>query len=166
MDQIDRRIVELLQDDGRITHAEIARRVDRAPSAVHERIRSLEEEGVILGYHARIRPAAVDLGLLAFIAVRSTEFGPEQRVVEALTSIPEVQEVHDVAGDDCFLIKVRARDTESLGELLRDRIGCIESVVSTRTTIVLRTDKETPMIPLSTATAGIATPGGDGGKRS
>lgn len=148
MDDIDRHILTLLQDHGRMTNAEIARRVDRAPSAVYERIKGLEEDGVIRGYTARIDSKAVGAGLLAFVAVRSAEVGPEQGTAEALVSMPEVQEVHHVAGEDCFLVKVRTRDTESLGRLLREGIGTIESVESTRTTIVLRTDKETTAVSL------------------
>ena len=151
MDEIDLQILKLLQADGRMTNAEIARRVDRAPSAVYERIKGLEEDGVIRGYTARIDPRSVGAGLLAFVTVRSSEVGPEEGAAPALAGIPEVQEVHHVAGEDCFLVKVRTRDTESLGRLLRERIGAIESVESTRTTIVLRTDRETPAVSLDAA---------------
>ena len=99
------------------------------------------------GYPATVNdPRAVALPLLAFVAVRSDEAGAEDRVAHALAEIPEVLEVHHVAGEDCYLVKVRARDAEDLGVLLRTRFGRIPGVRSTRTTIVLETVKETPRL--------------------
>ena len=92
---------------------------------------------------------AVDQGLLAFVAVRSSEGPSDDSVATTLAGYPEVLEVHHVAGDDCYLVKVRARDPEHLGTLLRARIGRIPGVRSTRTTIVLETVKETSRLPLS-----------------
>lgn len=148
IDGIDASIVKLLQGDGRISNAEIARRVGLAPSAVHERVRKLEERGVISGYAAQIDPKAADLGLLAFIFVRSDESVGEDETARILAELPEVQEVHHVAGEDCFLVKVRTRNTDALGALLRDRVKCIPAVRATRTTIVLETIKETATLPL------------------
>lgn len=119
-----------------------------APSAVHERIRKLEERGVIGGYGTQIDPKAADLGLLAFIFVRSDDSVGEDDAARVLAALPEVQEVHHVAGEDCFLVKVRTRDTDALGVLLRDRVKCIPSVRGTRTTIVLDTIKSTATLPL------------------
>jgi Lrp/AsnC family leucine-responsive transcriptional regulator len=122
--------------------------VGLAPSAVLERIRKLEARGTIRGYTAQIDPRAVGLGLLAFVAVRSEQFDAEDRIAKALCAHPEVLEVHHVAGDDCYLIKVRARDAEHLSQLLRTRFARIPGVRSTRTTIVLETVKETSHIAL------------------
>jgi Lrp/AsnC family transcriptional regulator, leucine-responsive regulatory protein len=122
-----------------------------APSAVFERIRKLEERGVITGYTARIDPHALGLGLLAFIFVRADEKLGAPETEARLAEIPGAQEVHHIAGEDCFLVKVRASDTESLGRLLRERFGAIPTVRSTRTTIVLQTIKERPELPLPSA---------------
>ena len=149
IDQTSRVILETLQSDARISNAEIGRRVGLAPSAVFERIRKLEERGAVRGYNANIDPAAVHLGLLAFVLVRSDERGGAPRTEAALVAIPEVQEVHHVAGEDCFMLKVRARDTAALNDLLANQIGSLESVRSTKTTIVLRTAKETSTIPIA-----------------
>jgi Lrp/AsnC family transcriptional regulator, leucine-responsive regulatory protein len=146
VDHLDVRIIEILQANARETQADIARDVGLAPSAVLERVRKLEARGVIRGYSALIDPRAVALPLLAFVAVRSDEVGAEDRVAHALAEIPEVLEVHHVAGEDCYLVKVRARDAEDLGVLLRTRFGRIPGVRSTRTTIVLETVKETPRL--------------------
>ena len=148
IDVIDAEILKILQANARTSNAEIARQVDLAPSAIFERIRKLEERGVLEGYVARVNPKAVDLPLLAFVFVRSDDTPGADRTAARLAAIPEVLEVHDVAGEDCFLAKVRAADTESLGRLLRERIGRIDSITSTRTTIVLETVKETSALPI------------------
>ena len=156
IDELDGRILELLQENARITQAEIAKNVGLAPSAVLERIRKLEAKGVIREYVAAIDPHVVDLGLLAFVSVRTSEYGPEQHSATALAEIPEVLEVHHVAGDDCYLLKIRARDAEHLGQLLRQKIAAVPQVTSTRTTIVLGTSKETMRIPIGARRASVA----------
>ena len=151
IDDIDALILELLQDNARISQADVARAVGLAPSAVLERIRKLEGRGVVKGYTALLDPHALDQRMLAFVAVRSAEAPGDESVARALAQCPEVLELHHVAGDDCYLLKVRARDAEHVGQLLRHRFGRIPGVVSTRTTIVLETVKETPRLPLRAA---------------
>lgn len=148
IDEIDRQILTILQENARTSNAEIARQIDMAPSAVLERIRRLEAKGVIQGYEVRINPEALGLGLLAFVFVRSNDMLDETKTAAALAALPEVQEVHDIAGEDCFILKVRARDAKGLGRLLRERVGAIRTVQSTRTTIVLETIQETGRLPL------------------
>jgi Lrp/AsnC family leucine-responsive transcriptional regulator len=148
LDDIDLRILELLQANARETQVEIAKAVGLAPSAVQERIRKLEARGVLRGYTIQIDPRALDVGLLAFVAVRSDEAGSGNRIAQLLAEHSEVLEVHHVAGDDCYLIKVRSRDAEHLGQLLRTRFARIPGVRSTRTTIVLETVKETSRLPI------------------
>jgi Lrp/AsnC family leucine-responsive transcriptional regulator len=151
LDQIDLRIVEILQTNARETQVDVARDIGLAPSAVLERVRKLEARGIIRGYTALVDPKALDLPMLAFVAVRSDETGLDDQVAQGLAKIPEVLEVHHVAGEDCYLIKVRARDAEHLGVLLRTRISRIPGVRSTRTTIVLETVKETPRLTVPRA---------------
>lgn len=148
IDSVDRQILSILQSDARISNAEMARRLDLAPSGVLERVRKLEARGVIEGYEVRIAPAAVDQELLAFVFVRVDEQPGERATAEQLAAIPEVLEVHHVAGEDCYLLKVRAAGTDSLGRLLQERFGAIPTVRSTRSTIVLSTIKETLDLPL------------------
>jgi Lrp/AsnC family transcriptional regulator, leucine-responsive regulatory protein len=148
VDAIDLQILSHLQANARNTQTDIARAVGLAPSGVLERIRKLEARGVINGYTASIDPKVLGLGMLAFVAVRTDEFGSDNRIARELGEIPEVLEVHHVAGDDCYLVKVRARDAEHLGLLLRTRFGRIAGVRSTRTTIVLESIKETSRLPI------------------
>jgi Lrp/AsnC family transcriptional regulator, leucine-responsive regulatory protein len=141
-DEIDLRILQLLRDDARIANAAIARAVGLAPSAVFQRIRKLEAEGIILGYTARLDPASLDQGLLAFVSVQTGEGARAAETAAMLGEIPEVLEVHRVVGDDCFFLKVRVRDTTALGALLDEKIQPLPPVASTRTTIVLCTSKD------------------------
>src|SRR5919106_2676926 len=153
IDEIDATLLDILQYNARTTQAELAKAVGLAPSAVLERLRKLEAKGIIRDYVALIDPHVVDRGMLAFVSVRTSEHGPEMPSAIELSRIPEVLEVHHVAGDDCYLLKVRARDAEHLGQLLRHRFGRIPGVRSTRTTIVLETVKETPRLPVVLASA-------------
>ena len=149
IDDTDRRILTLLQDNARISQSDIAKAVGLAPSAVMERIRKLETRGIITGYVALVDPHVVDQRMLAFVAVRTNVVGDEERQVAArLAAIPEVLEVHYVAGDDCLLLKMRARDAEHVGQLLRNQVSAVPGVRSTRTTIVLGSMKESPRLPI------------------
>ncbi len=148
IDAIDLQILELLQANARTSNAEIARQVGLAPSAIFERVKKLEEKGIIRGYAVDLAPKDLGLGLTAFMFVKSEERVGDRRTGERLAAIAEVQEVHHVAGEDCFLLKVRVADTDALGRLLREKIAAIPEVRSTRTTIVFETLKETRALPL------------------
>lgn len=146
-DIIDQRIMMFLQEDARISNAEIARRLGMAASGIFERIKKLEERGAIAGYTALLDPVAVDLGLLAFVFVRTEDPVGGDATARALAKRPEIQEVHHVAGEDCYLAKVRVKDTHGLSTLMKE-IGALKDVRSTRTTVVLETTKEVPFLPL------------------
>ena len=149
IDDIDRQILSILQQDARTSNAEIARQLGMAPSAILERIRKLETRQLIQSYEARLNPRALDLGLLAFISVRADERLGSTSTGELLAALPEVQEVHHITGEDCYLVKVRVASTEALGRLLRERFGAILTIRSTRTTVVLSTLKESAALPIA-----------------
>jgi Lrp/AsnC family leucine-responsive transcriptional regulator len=142
MDDRDLRILDLLQSDARMSNAEIARSLGIAASAVLERVRKLERRGVIRGYAARLDPRALGHALLAFIYVQADERPGGEGLGERLARVPEVQEVHHIAGEDCYLVKVRCASPEALGRLLKEGIGALAEVRRTRTTVVLGTIKE------------------------
>jgi Lrp/AsnC family leucine-responsive transcriptional regulator len=146
IDEIDKQILNIVQKDARISNAEIARQVGLAPSAVLERVRKLEERGVIRGYATEIDAAEVGYGLTAFVAVRTHECCSETD--KFLAQIPEVLEVHDVAGEDSYLLKVRVKNAKDLSRLLRERLKNVPNVAATKTTVVLQTIKETTALPL------------------
>lgn len=144
----DKKITNILQEDARTSNAEVARQLDMAPSAIHERVKKLESKGVIRSYETRVDHKALGLNLVAFVSVKTSDHDLNMVVGEQLAKIPEVQEVHSITGDDCYLIKVITKDPESLGILLRDKIGSIDNVSWTRSSIVLGTLKETTKLPL------------------
>jgi len=148
IDSIDLKILNILQNNSRTSNVDIARDLEMVPSAILERIRKLEERGLITGYSASINPHEIGLGLLVFLFIRTDEKVGEIEVAKLLAKIPEVLEVHHVAGEDCYLIKLRVKDTGHLSKVMRERFGQIHSIRSTRTTIVLETIKETSRLPL------------------
>ncbi|MCH7516938.1 MAG: Lrp/AsnC family transcriptional regulator [Bacteroidetes bacterium] len=148
MDKTDTTILSLLQENARITNAEIARQVGMVPSGVQERIRKLEDKGYILDYATHLRSDSLDLGLLAFVFVRTNEPPGGLNTAEELAKLPEILEVHHVAGEDCYLIKLRHSNNKSLADFLREKLGPIPTITSTRTIIVLDTVKETCSLKL------------------
>lgn len=146
IDEIDRIILNVIQKDARISNADIARQVNLAPSAVLERLRKLEERGYVRGFFAELDARRLGFGLTAFVLVRTDDRHGE--TAETLAKMPEVLEVHHVAGEDCYLLKVKTHDAEELGVLLREKIGNLAHVHSTKTTVVLQTVKETTALPL------------------
>jgi Lrp/AsnC family leucine-responsive transcriptional regulator len=159
VDATDRHILAALQANARTSNADLARELGMAASAVLERVRKLEQRGLVLGYEARLSPEAVGLGLTAFVFVRVEERPYTGKIGRTLAAIAEVQEVHVIAGEDCYLLKVRARDTADLARVIRERLNAVRGVLSTRTTIVLETVKETATFNLAHLTDD-ATEGG------
>jgi len=143
VDNIDAQILKILQKNSHITNADIARQINMAPSAVFERIKRLEKKKIIKKYSIDIEPAEVGKGLLAFIEVKANGPVVDQKTAKEISKIDEVQEVHIVAGEDCYMVKVRVENTKALTELLRTKFAAINSVRTTNTTIVLETVKET-----------------------
>jgi Lrp/AsnC family leucine-responsive transcriptional regulator len=142
LDKVDLNILRLMQDNARISNADMARELGMAPSGVLERVKKLEQKGVIQQYTARINPAALQQKMLAFIFMKASDGPGCTDTAEALARIPEVQEVHHIAGDDCYLVKVRTYDSSTLVRLMRNSFSRIPNILSTRTTIVLETVKE------------------------
>jgi Lrp/AsnC family leucine-responsive transcriptional regulator len=151
LDTISLEILNILQKKARIPNVDVSRQVGLAPSAVLERIRKMEKQGIIDGYEVRLNPDRFNCAQVAFVHVRADTMKSES-VGNQLASIAEVQEVHFVSGSDCFLVKVRCSDTASLGVLLREKISAIEGVTGTRSETVLSTVKETSCIVLPETT--------------
>ena len=141
-------ILTFLQEDSRLSNAEIGRQVGLTPSAVLERIRKLQQAGQIEEFTARLDRRSVGYCVTAFIHLRTDASLDGRPVVDALAQIPEILEIHDVSGPDCYLLKVVARDIDHLHQLIHERIGAIEAATSTSTTVVLRTFKETSQCPI------------------
>jgi len=148
IDDIDYKILEILQEKARIPNAEVSRQIGMAPSAVLERIRKLEDRGIIEGYEVRLNPEPFQQGLMAFVQV-SVQSSCRAALADALAVVTGVQDVHQVAGKDGYLLKLRVADNAELGRVLADEICPLEGVHQTKTSIVLNTVKETRKIDLS-----------------
>jgi Lrp/AsnC family transcriptional regulator, leucine-responsive regulatory protein len=148
LDEVDLLILAQLQVDASISNADLAKKAGMAPSAVLERVKKLEQKGVIEAYITRIKPSALNLKLLAFVFVKSSEGPGNISVAKQLAKLPEVLELHHIAGEDCYLIKIRSEDPQSLIQLMRDKFSKIPGILSTKTTIVLETLKETNYLPV------------------
>ncbi|AHF15066.1 Lrp/AsnC family transcriptional regulator [Niabella soli] len=148
LDETDLSILRLLQEDARITNVALANQLKMAPSAMLERVRKLEEKGVIRGYSAAIDPLTIDKELLVFIFIKTKDSFANDKSARALAAIPQVMEVHHIAGEDCYLVKARLSGPLELMELKRSRFSKISNIVSMRTTIVLETVKESAHISI------------------
>jgi Lrp/AsnC family leucine-responsive transcriptional regulator len=153
IDDVDRTILAALQQNARTSNAEMARTIGMAPSAIFQRVRKLEETGLIQGYTTRLNAKALGFGLVAFNMVQTRENVDSIDTAAILADFPEVLEVHRVVGEDCFIVKVRVRDTDHLAELLEHRIQPVRSIASTRTTIVVKTVKDRDDLQLRTLEA-------------
>jgi Lrp/AsnC family leucine-responsive transcriptional regulator len=145
-DAIDRRILAILREHGRASHAHIAKRVGLSAPAVGERVRKLEQAGVVLGYRAVLAPDALGLGICAFVALAPRPGTVVAELVTRLLELPEIEELHSVAGTYSYFAKVRVASPELLDEFL-DRLMMMDGVKRTETTMVLRTSAERP-VPL------------------
>ncbi|MEJ2640224.1 MAG: Lrp/AsnC family transcriptional regulator [Desulfosarcinaceae bacterium] len=148
IDDISLHILKILQEKARIPNVEVARQVGMAPSAVLERIRKLEKNGYIDGYEVRLNPKRLRRDLIAFIKVSCQRPNDAATTGRYLSDLTAVQEVHHVAGGDGLLVKLRVRDTEELGRLIREELTDDKGIASTQTTVVMSTYKETALIPL------------------
>jgi Lrp/AsnC family transcriptional regulator, leucine-responsive regulatory protein len=135
LDANDLEIISALQDDARATYAEVAARVGLSASAIHDRVRKLEQAGVIRGYRAVVDPEAVGLGITALVEATPFEPGQADDLPDRVADFPEVEDCYSVAGEASYILKVRTRSTGALEDLirrLRENAG-----VATRTTIAL-----------------------------
>lgn len=140
MEDTDREIVRLLTRDGRMSYTDLARSTGLSTSAVHQRVRRLEQRGVITGYNAAVSPDAVGLPLTAFISVTPLDPSAPDDAPERLADLPEIEACHSVAGEESYILKVRVGTPSALEDLLA-RIRSVANL-STRTTVVLSTPYE------------------------
>jgi Lrp/AsnC family transcriptional regulator, leucine-responsive regulatory protein len=145
LDRIDRRLLMLLQQDGRAPVSQLAREVHLTVTPTLERVRRLEASGYIEGYCARLNPARLGLGLLAYVEVSLDRTTPDafEHFKQAMLAHDEVMECHMVAGGFDYLLKVRVSDMESYRRFLGDRIAAARGVQQTHTYFVMEEVKST-----------------------
>ncbi len=141
-------ILKILQQKARVPNVEVARQVNLAPSAVLERIRKLEKQGIIDGYEVILNPKRFNKSLVVFVHVYLVAAADKQLTRDTLIMIPEIQEIHFITGNDCYLLKMRVADIKQLNEILEENILSIKHIKRTETSVVLSTIKETSQIPL------------------
>ena len=140
MEATDRRIVDLLREDGRLSFTDLGKVLGLSTSAAHQRVRRLEERGVITGYSARIDAGQVGLPITAFISVTPVDPGAADDIPDRLRELSEIEACYSVAGDENYILKVRVAGPGGLEDLIA-RIRAA-AAVSTRTTVVLSTPWE------------------------
>ncbi len=150
IDQIDRQILSILQENGRITNSELAKRVGLSPAPTLERMKKLERSGVISGYHARLDPEKIDVGIQTFVEVTLSRH--EQQVIlsfiEATREIKEIIGCYYVTGRADFLLRVAARNMKEYEKFLLRRLTTIENIQHVETMIILSNFKEQNQFPI------------------
>jgi Lrp/AsnC family transcriptional regulator, leucine-responsive regulatory protein len=140
VEEIDRVIVEALVGDGRMSYTDLAERVGLSVSAVHQRVRRLEQRGVVTGYTAKVDFGVIGLPLAAFVAIRPVDAAAPDDAPQRLAGLPEIESCYSVAGEDSYLLLVRVASPLDLERLLQE-IRRVANV-ATRTTVVLSTPYE------------------------
>ncbi len=149
-DRIDHKILDFLQDNGRASNLELAHAVGLSPAQSHRRHKRLEEAGYILRYETRLDAARLELGVIAFIhvAMEKGHFRDLTKFTDAIVALPEVLECYSVTGDFDYVIKVVARDLNSLSRFLMDQLIRLPGVSGMRSSVCLSEIKCTTTLPL------------------
>ena len=151
LDPIDHRILAELQDEGRITNVELATRVGLTAPPCLRRVRALEEDGIIKGYHAEIDPARLGFSIMVFamVSLKSQAEDSLRQFEEHMRSLPEVRECHMLNGEIDFILKIVSRDLQSFQEFLTSKLTPVPNVASVKTSLVIRTAKKLPGVPMA-----------------
>ncbi len=149
-DHIDRKVLEILQDNAKITNAQLSKEIGLSPAPTLERVKKLETLGVIQSYHAQLNRDKIGLGVTTFVQITLT--GHKKMVTDSFVSqineIPEVIECHHITGNCDFLLKIISKDIASYQKLMLEQINEIEEVASTQTMVILSTFKESKVLPI------------------
>ena len=151
LDRLDRKILDILQREGRLPITELAARVGLSTSPCAERVKRMERDGVITGYCARVSPAAVDKGLLVLVEIMLAAKGADviDAVRDELLHMPEVLECHLVSGEFDYLLKFRLRDMREYRGLLGSILKRLPVAAESRSSIVMEEIKESSYLPLA-----------------
>ncbi|MBU2700191.1 Lrp/AsnC family leucine-responsive transcriptional regulator [Sporomusaceae bacterium BoRhaA] len=147
MDSNDFKVIKQLMEQARTTWAELGTLLGLSAPAAAERVRKLEELGVIKGYSALINPEEIGCGLAALISVTLERPEQKKEFLTRVNNLPEILECHHIAGAEDYILKVRCSGTRDLERLISEKIKSL-SGIKTRTTVILSTVKETPILPI------------------
>ena len=150
LDQIDHKLLEILQQNAKITNAQLSKEIGLSPAPTLERVKKLEALGIIQSYHAQVDRDKVGLGVSTFVTVTLT--GHKKQVTESfvkqINQIPEVIECHHVTGSGDFMLKIISKDISTYQKLMLEKINEIEEVAATSTMVILSSFKESKVLPI------------------
>jgi DNA-binding Lrp family transcriptional regulator len=150
LDQIDRRLLSELQDEGRVTNVELAQRVGLTAPPCLRRVRALEESGVIKGYHAELDASKLGFAITVFalVSLKSQAEESLRQFEDHMKTLPDVRECHMLNGEIDFILKIVSRDLQSFQEFLTSKLTPAPNVASVKTSLTIRTAKQIPGVPL------------------
>jgi len=150
LDRIDRRLLAELQDDGRVTNVELAHRVGLTAPPCLRRVRALEDDGIIRGYHADLDGAKLGFSIMVFalVSLKSQAEDALRQFEEHMRALPEVRECHMLNGEIDFILKIVSKDLQSFQEFLTSKLTPAPNVASVKTSLTIRTAKQLPGVPL------------------
>ena len=150
LDSIDRKLLAELQDEGRVTNVDLASRVGLTAPPCLRRVRALEEEGVIRGYHADLDPSKLGfaISVFAMVSLKSQAEADLRAFEEHVNTLPEVRECHMLNGEIDFVLKIVSKDLQSFQEFLTSKLTPAPNVASVKTSLTIRTSKHLPGVPL------------------
>ncbi|MEZ5163126.1 MAG: Lrp/AsnC family transcriptional regulator [Fimbriimonadaceae bacterium] len=150
LDKVDLEVLRILQDSGRITNAELAKRVGLSPPSMLQRVRRLEDSGFITGYVATVNHERLGFPLVVMAMVRLAmhQDEPIEKFIDSIKKIPEVLECHHVSGDYDFMMKIVARDMHDYERIVREKLSKVKSVGRIHSCFVLNTNKDIHALPL------------------
>lgn len=150
LDQIDRRLLAELQDDGRMTNVDLAQRVGLTAPPCLRRVRALEDAGVIRGYHAELDAAKLGytITVFALVSLKSQAEEALRQFEDHMKGLPEVRECHMLNGEIDFILKIVSRDLQSFQEFLTSKLTPAPNVASVKTSLTIRTAKQVPGVPM------------------
>jgi DNA-binding Lrp family transcriptional regulator len=150
LDPIDRQLLGELQDEGRVTNVELAQRVGLTAPPCLRRVRALEEDGIIRGYHAELDASKLGFAITVFalVSLKSQAEESLRQFEEHMRTLPEVRECHMLNGEIDFILKIVSRDLQSFQEFLTSKLTPAPNVASVKTSLTIRTAKQLPGVPI------------------
>lgn len=150
LDDIDRKIIEFLQQDSNITNAQLSQAIGLSPAPTLERVKKLEQAGIIRGYHAEVDPSQIGIGVSTFVMVSLKGHNKENinRFIQAIERIPEVVECHHVTGQADFILRLVSADIPSYQSLMLEKVTNIDVVDNMQSMVILSTFKKSNVIPI------------------
>ncbi|MFM9873111.1 MAG: Lrp/AsnC family transcriptional regulator [Fimbriimonadaceae bacterium] len=150
LDKSDRQILKLLQQDGRISNADLARKIGLSPPSMLQRVRKLEQSGFIKGYSTRLHAEKLgfNLDVMAMISLSMHQDQPIDLFIEEILKVPEVLACYHVSGDYDFMLRIVAKDMHDYERILKERLASIKAVGKIHSCFVLNVNKETEILPI------------------